>query len=309
MTTHLFSHRDCLFHDTGPHHPERADRLRAVLHQLDADNFPDLIRHDAPLGTEDQIALAHSAAHIRHVTAAIPASGTAHLDPDTVISPGSQTAALRAVGATIAAIDVVMAEDGANAFCAIRPPGHHAEAERAMGFCLYNNIAIGARYVQQKYGLSRVAIIDFDVHHGNGTQKIFEKDPGVFYASTHQAPPFYPGTGEAGERGVGNIVNVPLAAGAGGREFREAYDAVILPALHAFRPEFLFISAGFDAHIKDPLANLMLTGEDYRWVSRHLMAVADLHARGRVVSLLEGGYDLEGLAEGVDAHVKALLRA
>ena len=308
MTTHLISHRDCLFHDTGPGHPERADRLRAVLHQLDSDNFPELVRHDAPLGTTEDIALVHSAAHIKHIASSAPMAGIINLDPDTVMSPGSQIAALRAVGAAIAAVNIVMGEANTNAFCAIRPPGHHAETDRAMGFCLYNNVAIAARHAQKAHGLQRIAIVDFDVHHGNGTQEIFAHDPDVFYASSHQAP-FYPGTGSVTETGVGNIVNVPLAAGAGSREFREAYDMVILPALNAFRPELLLISAGFDAHIKDPLANINLTGEDYRWITRRLMAVADLHARGRVVSLLEGGYDLEGLSEGVDAHVKALLQA
>lgn len=308
MTTYLFSHRDCLFHDTGAGHPERADRVRAVLHQLDADNFPDLVRKEAPLGTREHLALAHTEAHINGIAARAPAAGIINLDPDTTMSPGSQMAALRAVGAVVAAVDVVMTEPAANAFCAIRPPGHHAEADRAMGFCLYNNIAIGAYHARKQYGLERIAVVDFDVHHGNGTQAIFWTDPGMFYASSHQAP-FYPGTGEVTETGVGNIVNVPLAAGAGPKEFREAYDEVILPALSAFRPELLLISAGFDAHAKDPLANLNLTGSDYAWITRKLVYIADTHAKGRIVSALEGGYDLEGLADGVDAHVKALLHA
>ncbi|MDF2366784.1 histone deacetylase family protein [Sneathiella sp.] len=308
MTTYLFTHRDCLFHDTGVGHPERADRLRAVLHQLDLENFPALERVDAPLASREQLALAHTEAHLDGLVARAPVAGIINLDPDTKMSPGSQMAAMRAAGAVIAAIDAVMKNKKSNAFCAIRPPGHHAEADRAMGFCLYNNVAIGAYHARKKYGLERVAVVDFDVHHGNGTQAIFEKDAGLLYASSHQAP-FYPGTGDASETGVGNIVNVPLAAGSGSRAFREAYDNIILPALEAFRPELLIISAGFDAHEKDPLANLNLTGADYGWITKKLVALADRHAAGRVVSALEGGYDLEGLADGVDAHVKALLRA
>lgn len=307
MTTYLFTHRDCLFHDTGTGHPERADRLRAVLHQLDLENFPSLVREEAPLATRDQLARAHTVAYLDQLVARSPISGIIDLDPDTKMSPGSQMAALRAAGAVVAAVDTVMENKGSNAFCAIRPPGHHAEADRAMGFCLYNNVAVAAYHAREKYGLERVAVVDFDVHHGNGTQAIFEKDAGLFYASSHQAP-FYPGTGDASETGVGNIVNVPLSAGSGTRAFREAYDNIILPALEAFRPELLIISAGFDAHERDPLANLNLTGADYDWITRKLMAIADQYARGRVVSALEGGYDLEGLADGVNAHVKALLR-
>tara|TARA_R110002095_G_scaffold211049_1_gene198790 strand:- start:7126 stop:8199 length:1074 start_codon:yes stop_codon:yes gene_type:complete len=308
MTTYLFTHRDCLFHDTGTGHPERADRLRIVLHQLDLENFPMLERRDAPMATREQLALAHTPAHLDLIAARAPQAGIINLDPDTFMSPGSENAALRAAGAVIAAVDAVMEQPDTNAFCATRPPGHHAEADRAMGFCLYNNIAIGAIYAREKYGLERVAVVDFDVHHGNGTQDIFEADASLFYASSHQAP-FYPGTGAASETGVGNIVNVPLPADAGSTEFRGAYDDVIFPALARFDPQILLVSAGFDAHEKDPLANLNLTGADYSWISEKLMAVADKHCEGRLVSVLEGGYDLEGLAEGVDAHVKALLRA
>ncbi|MZR32113.1 histone deacetylase family protein [Sneathiella litorea] len=307
MTTYLFTHRDCLFHDTGTGHPERADRLRAVLHKLDLENFPMLERRDAPLASQEQLALAHDKAHLDYLVTRAPSVGIIELDPDTKMSPGSQTAAQYAAGAVIAAIDVVMDEAKTNAFCAIRPPGHHAEADHAMGFCLYNNVAIGAYYARKKYNLERIAVVDFDVHHGNGTQAIFERDPGMFYASTHQAH-FYPGTGDASETGVGNIVNVPLVAGSGSRAFREAYDNVILPALEAFRPELIIISAGFDGHEKDPLANLNLTAADFGWITKKLVAIADSQSGGRIVSALEGGYDLEGLAEGVDAHVKALLR-
>lgn len=307
MTTYLFTHRDCLFHDAGDGHPERADRLRSVIHKLDLDGFPDLDRHDAPLATRHMLALAHTSEYLDHVEEMAPLTGVVALDPDTKMSPGSQNAALRAAGAVCAAIDAVMSEKAANAFCATRPPGHHAEADKAMGFCLYNNIAIGALYAREKYGLQRVAVIDFDVHHGNGTQSIFESDPNLFYGSTHQAP-YYPGTGSPNETGVGNIFNVPLAAGDGWLKFKAAMKDVILPALEKFNPELLLISAGFDAHEKDPLADINLTAEDYEWISKELIRITDKCCRGRIVSTLEGGYDLDGLADGVNAHVKALLR-
>ncbi|WP_373087512.1 histone deacetylase family protein [Sneathiella sp.] len=307
MTTYLFTHRDCLFHDTGVGHPERPDRLRTVLHQLDLENFPDLVRCDAPLADRETLALAHTKSYLDDLEAKAPQAGIISLDPDTKMSPGSRSAALRGVGAVIAAIDAVFEQKDSNAFCAIRPPGHHAESDRAMGFCLFNNIAIGALYARQKYNLDRVAIIDFDVHHGNGTQQILENDPGVFYGSTHQAP-FYPGTGSANETGVGNILNVPLAAGDGSSQFQTAYRDILLPALKKFDPELLLVSAGFDGHEKDPLASLNLTGSDFTWISEELMQIANDHCSGRLVSVLEGGYDLDALAEGVDTHVKALLR-
>jgi len=307
MTTYLFTHRDCLFHDAGTGHPERADRLRSVLHRLDLEKFPDLQREEAPLAEREVLALAHTTAYLDLIDANAPMEGIISLDPDTKMSPGSKSAAFRGVGAVCAAIDKVMKAEGTNAFCAIRPPGHHAEADRAMGFCIYNNVAIGALYARQKYGIKRVAVIDFDVHHGNGTQSIFENDPDLFYGSTHQAP-YYPGTGAADEIGVGNIFNVPLAAGDGWLKFKAAMEEVILPALENFSPELLLISAGFDAHEKDPLADINLSGEDYAWITKELMRIADKHCAGRVVSALEGGYDLDGLSDGVDAHVKALLR-
>jgi acetoin utilization deacetylase AcuC-like enzyme len=307
MTTYLFSHRDCLFHDTGEGHPERADRLRSVLHRLDLEDFPDLDRQEAPLATREMLALVHSDDYLDHIDTMAPAAGIIALDPDTKMSPGSKNAALRAAGAVCAAVDIVMAQENANAFCATRPPGHHAEADKAMGFCLFNSVAIGAKYARDKYGIKRVAVIDFDVHHGNGTQSIFEADPDLFYGSTHQAP-YYPGTGSASETGVGNILNVPLAAGDGWLKFKAAMQDIILPALEKFDPDLLLISAGFDAHEKDPLADINLTAEDYEWVSLELIRIADKCCAGRVVSTLEGGYDLDGLSEGVDAHVKALLR-
>ena len=307
MTTYLFTHRDCLFHDTGDGHPERADRLRSVLHRLDLEDFPDLDRQEAPLATREMLALVHSKDYLDHIDKMAPAAGIIALDPDTKMSPGSKNAALRAAGAVCAAVDIVMAQENANAFCAARPPGHHAETDKAMGFCLFNSIAIGAKYARDKYGIKRVAVIDFDVHHGNGTQSIFEADPDLFYGSTHQAP-YYPGTGSASETGVGNIFNVPLAAGDGWLKFKAAMQDIILPALEKFDPDLLLISAGFDAHEKDPLADINLTAEDYEWISLELIRIADKCCAGRIVSTLEGGYDLDGLSEGVDAHVKALLR-
>ncbi|TNE34429.1 MAG: histone deacetylase family protein [Alphaproteobacteria bacterium] len=307
MTTYLFTHRDCLFHDTGEGHPERADRLRAVQHQLDLEKFPDLDRREAPLATRAALARAHRESYLDELEAKAPSAGIIALDPDTRMSPGSMEAALRAAGGVIAAIDAVMEHENDTAFCASRPPGHHAESDKAMGFCLFNNAAVGAYHVRETYGLRRVAVVDFDVHHGNGTQEIFAHDAGLFYGSSHQAP-FYPGTGAANERGVGNIVNVPLREGDGSAEFRACWRDILLPGLERFDPEFLIISAGFDAHEKDPLAGIRLVQDDYRWITEELMKIADRYCKGRVVSVLEGGYDLEGLAEGVDAHVKALLR-
>jgi acetoin utilization deacetylase AcuC-like enzyme len=228
------------------------------------------------------------------------------LDPDTIISPGSGEAALRAAGALVAAVDAVVAGEARNAFCAVRPPGHHAEAARAMGFCLFNNVAVGAEQARKVHGMARVAVVDFDVHHGNGTQHMFEEDADLFYASTHQSP-LYPGTGDAEETGVGNIVNVPLTPMSGSREFRSAMSGIVLPALARFRPDLVMISAGFDAHADDPLASLRFLEADYEWATRQLMAVADEFCGGRVVSTLEGGYDLEALAASAAAHVRALM--
>ena len=308
MTTLLYTHEACLEHDPGSYHPESPDRLRAVLAGLSLPDFAGLIRREAPRAELDEVARVHPRPFIEAVLAAVPARGHAALDPDTVLSPRSGEAALRAVGAVCAAVDAVMAQEGDNAFCAVRPPGHHAEPDRAMGFCLFNSVAIGAQRVRQAHGLERVAVVDFDVHHGNGTQATFENDPHLFYASTHQAP-FYPGTGARSETGVGNIVNVPLRAMSGSAEFRRAFNEFILPALDDFRPDFLLISAGFDAHRSDPLAQLMLVEEDYVWVTEQLLAVAVRHCKGRLVSSLEGGYDLNALASSAVAHVRALMAA
>ncbi len=308
MTTLIYSHQACLEHDPGSYHPESPDRLRAVLTALDQDAFSRARRREAPRAEIDEVARVHLRAYIEAVLAAVPRRGHAALDADTVLSPRSGEAALRAVGAVCAAVDAVVAGDADNAFCAVRPPGHHAEADHAMGFCLFNSVAIGAQRARQLHGLERAAIIDFDVHHGNGTQAIFENNPHVFYASTHQAP-LYPGTGARSETGVGNIVNVPLRPMSGSAEFRHAFNEFILPALEDFRPDFILVSAGFDAHRADPLAQLMLVEADYAWVTERLMACAARHCEGRIVSSLEGGYDLDALAASAAAHVAALMAA
>ncbi len=308
MTTLLVTHQACFGHDPGRMHPESPARLKAVLAALEAPEFATLERRAAPLAQVEQIARVHAQLYVDRVLHSIPASGHIGLDPDTIVSPGSGEAALRAAGAVIAAVDAVVADEVRNAFCAVRPPGHHAEAAQAMGFCLFNNVAVGAEQARKAHGLARIAVIDFDVHHGNGTQHMFEHDADLFYASTHQWP-LYPGTGAADETGVGNIVNVPLAPMSGSREFRAAMTAIVLPALRRFRPDLLLISAGFDAHADDPLASLRLVEGDYEWATRALMAVADECCRGRVISTLEGGYDLPALAASAAAHVRALMGA
>jgi len=309
MTTLMFTHEVCVNHHTGDYHPESPDRLRAVHAVLDRDHFRELVRREAPQASREDIALVHEPAYVDTVLAAIPQEGHRHLDPDTVVSPASGEAALRGAGAVVAAVDaVVEGQSGDNAFCAVRPPGHHAERARFMGFCLFNNVAVGALHARNAHGLQRAAVVDFDVHHGNGTQHMFETDKDLFYASSHQAP-FYPGTGAASETGVGNIVNTPLAAGAGSVEFRAAYQNTILPALRDFDPDILLISAGFDAHADDPLAQLQLREDDFAWITRELLAVADECCGGRAVSALEGGYDLGALARSVDVHVRELMAA
>lgn len=305
MTTALFTHAACLAHDPGPGHPESPARLQAVLAALDAPEFADLARHEAPLVSEEQILRVHPVDLIHHLLGAVPQEGFAMVDGDTILSPGSAEAALRAAGALCAAVDAVMAGDAKNAFCAVRPPGHHAEPETAMGFCLFNNVAIGALHARAVHGLTRIAVVDFDVHHGNGTQAAFEQDADLFFASSHQSP-LYPGSGSIVERGVGNIFNAPLPPGSGSAEFRTAWRERLLPALRDFKPEFILISAGFDAHEDDPLANLNLTDDDYAWITREIMTIAEECCKGRVVSTLEGGYDLEALARSVAAHVERL---
>jgi acetoin utilization deacetylase AcuC-like enzyme len=307
MSTLLLSHPACLNHLTPAGHPERPDRLRAIEQALEDEKFQSLARVSAPLGSLDAIALCHPMDYVEAIQDASPAEGLVRLDADTAMSPGSFEAALRAVGGAALAVDEVMTGKAANAFVAIRPPGHHTETARPMGFCLFNNAAIAARYAQKTYGAERAAVVDFDVHHGNGSQDIFWSDKSVMYCSTHEMP-LYPGTGAIGERGEFNtIVNAPLSAGDGGAAFREAFETVILPRLREFKPDILIISAGFDAHTRDPLANLNLVEADYSWVTKKLMEIADTDAKGRVVSLLEGGYDLQGLSRSVAAHVSTLM--
>jgi len=308
MTTLMFTHPACLEHDTGGGHPESPARLKAVLSALDGPDFAELGRRQAPAASIAQIARVHAADYVQAVLDAVPAEGLVRLDPDTVISPGSGEAALRAAGAVCAAVDAVVGGEAANAFCAVRPPGHHAERARAMGFCLFNNVAIGAEQARHAHGLKRVAVMDFDVHHGNGTQHQFEADPDLMYASTHQYP-FYPGTGAAAERGLGNIVNAPLPAMAGSAEFRRAMTETVLPAIAGFAPDLMMISAGFDAHEADPLASLRLKTADFAWATAELAQIAEQACAGRLVSTLEGGYDMQALASSAAAHVRALMVA
>lgn len=308
MTTLLLSHSACLNHLTPPGHPERPDRLRAIESALEAEKFAGLIREPAPMADIEMVALAHPREYVEAIREASPREGMIGLDGDTSMSPGTLEAALRAAGGAVMAVDEVIAKKADNVFVATRPPGHHAETVRPMGFCIFNSVAVAARHAQKKHGLARVGIVDFDVHHGNGTQEIFWSDPTVMYCSTHQMP-LYPGTGAKSERGDhDNVVNAPLRAGDGGEQFREAMETTILPRLEAFGPDLIIISAGFDAHIRDPLAGLNFTEDDFAWATKRLMELADKRSGGRVVSVLEGGYDLQGLAGSVAAHVTALMR-
>jgi acetoin utilization deacetylase AcuC-like enzyme len=308
VSTLIYTHDACFAHEPGPHHPESPARLQAVLDALRQPEFRDVVWREAPLGTDEQVLRVHTPDYVEEVKALAPRQGYQLLDAgDTVMSPGTLEAVMRCVGAACAGVDDVVQGRARNVFCATRPCGHHAEANRAMGFCVFNQAAIAALHARTVHGLRRVAVIDFDVHHGNGTQHSFWDDPDLFYGSSHQAP-FYPGTGSRQETGAAhNIVNIPLPRGTGSDAFRAAMERELLPALQAFAPELLIISAGFDAHHLDPLGGLQFTDEDYHWITRELMRVADATAQGRVVSVLEGGYSLQGLASGSAAHVRALL--
>lgn len=307
MSTILFTHPVCFEHDNFPGHPEQPDRLRAITMALEDPAFFMLDRRDSPICDIDEIKRVHAPYYVEAVLESVPESGYHQLDPDTGLSPASGEAALRSAGGACAAVDAVLAGEAHNAFSAGRPPGHHAEAAQAMGFCLFNNVAVAAQHARFGHGLKRVAVVDFDVHHGNGTQSAFEQHADLFYASSHQFPA-YPGTGLEHETGVdNNIVNVPLSPGSGSAEFREGYTARILPRLRGFEPELLLISAGFDAHARDPLAQLRLQTEDFIWVTQELVKVADECCKGRVVSVLEGGYDLPALGASVAAHLRELM--
>ena len=304
MTTALFTHDDCLDHQTPAGHPEQVARLRRILGALEG---RDLMRHEAPSGTEEDLRLCHPQAHIDRVRGALPEEGIVQLDADTWMSPGSLQAALRGVGGALAAVDAVLGGQAGNAFVATRPPGHHAETERTMGFCLFGTVAIAARHAMERHGLGRVAVVDFDVHHGNGTQDLLWSEARSLFVSSHQSP-LWPGTGTADETGAhGNVLNLPLAPRCDGAAFRAAYEDRVFPAIDAFAPELILISAGFDAHRDDPLAELNLTEADFEWVTGRLCDLADAHCGGRVVSCLEGGYDLAALASSVAAHVDVLI--
>lgn len=307
MPTVYYSHEDCLKHITSRGHPEQIARLIAIEKNLSESRFDDLMRRPAPVCDMSEIERCHPQSYIDRLLAAVPDEGYVSFDPDTHLSPGSLTAARRAIGGNLAAIDTVLQGEAGNAFVGCRPPGHHAEAEIAMGFCLFGTVAIAAKYALDQCGLNRVAIIDFDVHHGNGTQALLWDEPRSLFCSSHQMP-LYPGTGTADETGADkNVLNVPLSPETGSSEMRDAYEQIVFPAIDSFAPELIFISAGFDAHQADPLANLNWTNEDYVWLTQRICDLADQHCHGRVVSTLEGGYDLTALGECVAAHVGVLM--
>jgi acetoin utilization deacetylase AcuC-like enzyme len=302
MVTALITHKACYDHVTPQGHPEQVARLDAVLGALGG---MDLLRVDAPLAADDDLMRAHPKGHVDTIKAAAPSEGWRSLDADTHMSIGTLEAAYRAAGGVVKAVDLVMAGEAGNAFAAVRPPGHHAERETAMGFCFFGSVAVAAKHALEFHGLKRVAILDFDVHHGNGTQDLVEEDARILFCSSHQMP-LFPGTGAAHETGVGNVVNVPLPDGCGSAKFRAAWEREVFPRVDAFKPELLLISAGFDAHADDPLAGMMLHEDDFAWITGKLCDLADKHCSGRVVSALEGGYDLEALGRSARAHVDVL---
>jgi len=304
MPAAFVTHADCLKHDMGAHHPERPARLAAIEDQLIASGIGQhLARHEAPLATDEQLARVHPLEYVRAIREAAPESGTVHLDPDTAMNPFTLQAALRAAGAAVFAVDLIMSKKATAAFCAVRPPGHHACRARPMGFCIFNNVAVAARHAVQAHGIERVAIIDFDVHHGNGTEDIFENDAHVLMASIFQHP-FYPYSGT--EDPAPNMVNVPLPAGAGSKQFRDAVRTAWIPALEEFKPQFVCFSAGFDAHAEDDMAMLRFTDADYGWVTEQVKDIADRYAGGRMVSMLEGGYALSALGRSAVQHIRVL---
>lgn len=305
MTIAVYSHKDCLEHDTGSYHPECADRLLVIQKALKVCAFKDkLIFVDAPLGEEEHILLAHTKDYLQYIKDSRPSAGSAYLDGDTVMSCNSWNAVLRAAGAGCQAVDDVIQGKYDHAFCAVRPPGHHATKNHAMGFCIFNNIAIAARYAIKNHGLNRVAIIDFDVHHGNGTEDILAGDGRVLYISTHQSP-LFPGTGR---RSNGNILNIPLPTGTDGGQYRQIFEQIIMPAVGAAEPELILVSAGFDAHRDDPLAGMKLTEEDYQWIGGQLSMMASKYCLGKTVSFLEGGYNLEVLGDCVTEYLSAFIK-
>ena len=310
MPTALITHPACLAHENGEYHPECPDRLRSVLAALEAEEFADLLRESAPHATVEQLTRVHPVNYVNAILSIRPAQGQiVQLDADTAMNHGSAEAALRAAGGAAAAVDAVMEGWASAAFAAVRPPGHHAEPGRPMGFCLFNNAAVAALHARVRWGVQRVAVVDFDVHHGNGTQAMFAADKDLFYASSHQSP-CYPGTGDAWERGVANnVINAPLRPGSDSAAFRAAWSDTILPELDNFAPGLLIVSAGFDAHKADPLAQLRLETADFAWITRELLRIAATHCGGRIVSTLEGGYDLDALAASAAAHVRTLMQA